>query len=170
MLIDWLPQALKRFYSQAGKSSESLAMRKRQRERRLCITQNVECLENRELLSAVTSLPSSLVNVDPVLMSLAGLNNSSDIQVNSALYSSTNTQSPPPGAGTATGFAVPTTNPNDSLVQRDSSGRVGVRITATDPTALVPALQSLGLAVSGVAQAQHFLEGFIAVNQIPNLS
>jgi hypothetical protein len=171
VLIDWLPQALKRIYRFAGKSSVGAARRRNQPARRLGLTLQVETLEERQMLSAVNGFD----NIDPALLSLAGVSTNTDIttsqnvSISSLTAASTNSNG---GGSTGTpGSSTATLNTSqDTWIARDSAGRVGVHITATNPTALQGILQTYGMTLTGVQQSLHFLEGFINASSIPMLS
>ena len=127
MLIDWLPQALKRFCHVGSQSSQ----RRLERSTRQPLTFQVESLEERQLLSAANGYnynvpaPSPYDNLSPVLWSMAGASSSTN-----PAYSNSSSAS---GADTTS-----------SLVARDQAGRVGVRITSSNVVGLQPSLQALG--------------------------
>jgi hypothetical protein len=56
-----------------------------------------------------------------------------------------------------------------SLIKRDQGGRVGVRITAQDPDALLPDLRALGMTITASLPDHHLLEGYIAISQLSAL-
>lgn len=145
MLINWLPQAWKRFYSQTAHAQAKSSLQRRQKRIAHGLTLQVEALEERQLLSAANALIDSTDRIDPALVSYV-----------------TN------GGGQITSTMGGATN--DSLFLRDNFGRVGIRITATNPNALLTPLQSLGFTVTGVQQNLHFLEGFIVASKVSQLS
>jgi hypothetical protein len=183
VLIDWLPQALKRFYHFSGKASAISTAKRvpRQRDRLCCITSNVECLEERQLLSAVTA---NLSNIDPVLLGLSGTSTAITSTSSSSSSSSSLTVSPLNSSSTSsTSGVVPMpagANPQSLVGHVDASqtkylaynaaGQVGIRITASNPSGLQASLQSLGVSITSVDQSLHFVEGFINASKIPSLS
>lgn len=151
MLIDWLPQALKRFYQVAQKSSLS-----RQARQGRLLTFQVENLEERQLLSAANSynvaLPDYTNVIDPVLVNLAtGATPQSFTTVDTSGGVQTNDGATPAGI----------TNLAPTLVAKDQSGRVGVRITTSNAVGLQPSLQALGFITTGSRPDLNFIEGFI---------
>lgn len=169
MLIDWLPQALKRFPGLARKLSTVRAKRP------VCpLTFQVENLEERQLLSATNSfLPSDLI--DPVLMQMAtGGHSSSTITTSTSASSpvtngaSSGNFTPPPTSGGQTGTGT-ITNLSSTFVTKDQLGRVGVRIISSNVTALQSSLQSLGFATTSSRPDLNFVEGFIPQSKIPQL-
>ena len=148
MLIDWLPQALKRFCHVGSQSSQ----RRLERSTRQPLTFQVESLEERQLLSAANGYatgynynvpaPSPYDNLSPVLWSMAGASSSTN-----PAYSNSSSAS---GADTTS-----------SLIARDQVGRVGVRITSSNVVGLQPSLQALGFVTTGSRPDLNFIEGFI---------
>ncbi len=194
MLIDWLPPALKRFYHVANKSS---LPRREQRWARL-LTFQVENLEERQLLSAANSYDAAVVdqtsNIDPLLLQIASvgltaypfttagsgstttgntvtaLNPTNGIT--SALPIPTGTRPTVPTPPTQPAFQAHTgvvTDLASSMVAHDQFGRVGVHITTSNATGLLPSLQALGFAVTGSRPDLNFIEGFIPQSKIGQL-
>lgn len=152
MLIDWLPQALKRFCLVGSQSSQ----RRLERSARVALTFQVESLEDRQLLSAANGYnynvpaPSVYDNISPVLWSMSGTAGSTNAELNA--YSGAS------GADTTS-----------SLVARDQSGRVGVRITSSNIVGLQPSLQALGFVTTGSRPDLNFVEGFIPQAKLSSL-
>lgn len=164
MLIDWLPQALKRFYQVPQKSSHS-----RQARQGRLLTFQVENLEERQLLSAANEM------IDPVLLEIASgvttpsFTNTTPITTVTSIPSGVPTPPQPPTYPEFqphTGVLVDLAN---SMVARDSSGRVGIRITTSNATGLQPSLLALGFITTGSRPDLNFIEGFIPQSSIPQL-
>ncbi len=167
MLIDWLPQALKRFCHVAPQSSQ----RRSARLSTQVFVLQIESLEDRQLLSAVNTYnvpaPSPYDNIDPILMQIA-----SGATSTTSITSLTPTSG---GSGVATNAANPS-NPGSSqpgltdttadYVARDRFGRVGVRIISSNVNGLQSALASLGFVATGSRPDLNFVEGFIPQSKI----
>ena len=154
MLIDWLPQALKRFCPVARQSS----VRRQERPSKQLMVFQVETLEERQLLSAVNSYnvpaPSPYDNIAPILL-----------QMNSA-SSSTSSSSATSGGNTGSSTIVDNTA---NFVARDQSGRVGVRIISSNVNGLQSSLSALGFVPTGSRPDLNFVEGFIPQANITQL-
>ncbi len=162
MLIDWLPQALKRFCHVVPRSLQ------RRQERRLgdVFVVRVENLEERQLLSAVNSynvpVPSGYDNIAPVLLQMGA---STTSITNPGVTTNAVTSNPSDGGGS--GAAV--SDITASFIARDASGRVGVRITSANVTGLQSQLAALGFVTTGSRPDLHFVEGFIPQANIAQL-
>lgn len=174
MLIDWLPQALKNVYQFAGKSPASVGNRKRLTKASHGLTLNVESLEERQLLSAVSYSPSSNEGIDPALLSLAGVSSSTGLSVSpinsvgpTSVSASSGTTIPAQYQQSLVGHVDAD---QSAYIVHDSSGKVGIRVTAVNPTGLQSSLRTLGMTVTAVEDNFHFLEGFIDAARIPQLS
>ena len=153
MLIDWLPQALKRFCHVVPHSSQ----RRVERQHTQTFVVQVESLEERQLLSAVNSYnvpaPSPYDNISPVLLQIAGSTTSTPTTITSTPGSGT-------GGNSGSGSTVATDTTAD-YVARDQQGRVGIRITSSNVGALQSQLTALGFVTTGSRPDLNFIEGFI---------
>ena len=144
MLIEWLPKAWRKWSRKVSLSTTS-----RKRNLRQLAPLSPERLEDRALLSAT---------------GLTDTNRVSSVLTNIATIA---TSSPGSTSGTGATGIVDTTS---SLVARDNAGRVGVRITSTNPNLTASMLGSLGFVTTGINQSLNFLEGFLPANKINQLT
>ena len=160
MLIDWLPQALKRYYQATPHSSPRRQVR---RSTELFVFQ-IETLEERQLLSAANSYnvpaPSPYDNIAPVLMQIAST--ATPTSGSGAVTNAVN-----PGGGNSGPSTV--TETTADYVARDKFGRVGVRIISANVNGLQSALTSLGFVATGSRPDLNFVEGFIPQSKIAQL-
>ena len=163
---DWLPQAWKRIFRFKSSTPAKGKARRTEPRKPLNFTLQVETLEARQLLSATNSFVDTSDRISPALMSLAA-NSNTTIVFNTNLTSTSNAIT---SANTVANTTYGVVSTIDSLIMRDNFGRVGVRITATNPSALVAPLQSMGFAISSVQQNLHFIEGFIVASKVPQLN
>ncbi|MDB5339652.1 MAG: bpr, partial [Planctomycetaceae bacterium] len=163
MLIDWLPQALKRFCHVAPRSVQ------RRQERRLgdVFVFRVENLEDRQMLSAVTSynvpVPSGNDNIAPILLQIgAATTSSSNPSVTTNAVDSNS-------SGGSGGSGASVSDNTADFIARDASGRIGVRITSSNVTSLQSQLSALGFVTTGSRPDLNFVEGFIPQANIAQL-